>query len=75
MNGTVIQVNLLPIAALKKISDYFLDVIEGDVDGVSISPREIGSPHYTDVTMSPMASQITSLGIVYSTVDSDADQR
>ena len=34
-----------------------------------------GSWHYTDVTMSPMASQITSLGIVYSTVYSGADQR
>ena len=31
--------------------------------------------HYTDVTMSPMSSQITSLGIVYSTVYSGADQR
>ena len=31
--------------------------------------------HYTDVTMSPMASQITSLGIVYSTVYWGADQR
>ena len=31
--------------------------------------------HYTDVTMSPMASRITSLGIVYSTVYSVADQR
>ena len=31
--------------------------------------------HYTDVTMSPMASQITSHGIVYSTVYSGADQR
>ena len=31
--------------------------------------------HYTDVTMSPMASQITCLGIVYSTVYSGADQR
>ena len=31
--------------------------------------------HYTDVTMSPMASQITSLGIVYSSVYSGADQR
>ena len=30
--------------------------------------------YYTDVTMSPMASQITSLGIVYSTVYSGADQ-
>ena len=31
--------------------------------------------HYTDVTMSPMASQITSPGIVYSTVYWGADQR
>ena len=31
--------------------------------------------HYDDVTMSFMASQITSLTIVYSTVYSDADQR
>ena len=33
------------------------------------------SQHYTHVTMSPMASEITSLGIVYSTVYSGADQR
>ena len=32
-------------------------------------------PHYNDVTMGVMASQITSLAIVYSTVYSDADQR
>ena len=31
--------------------------------------------HYDDVTMSAMASQITSLTIVYSTVYSGADQR
>ena len=31
--------------------------------------------HYDDVTMSLMASQITSLTIVYSTVYSGADQR
>ena len=31
--------------------------------------------HYNDVTMSTMASQITSLTIVYSTVYSGADQR
>ena len=31
--------------------------------------------HYDDVTMSLMASQITSLTVVYSTVYSDADQR
>ena len=31
--------------------------------------------HYDDVIMGAMASQITSLSIVYSTVYSDADQR
>ena len=31
--------------------------------------------HYTDVIMTMMASQITSLTVVYSTVYSDADQR
>ena len=31
--------------------------------------------NYNDVTMSSIASQITSLTIVYSTVYSDADQR
>ena len=31
--------------------------------------------HYDDVTMSGMASQITGLAIVYSTVYPDADQR
>ena len=32
-------------------------------------------PHYSDVIMGAMASQITSLMIVYSTICSDADQR
>ena len=32
-------------------------------------------PHYNDVTMGAIASQITSLTIVYSIVYSDADQR
>ena len=31
-------------------------------------------PHYADVIMTKMASQITSLAVVYSTVYSDADQ-
>ena len=33
------------------------------------------SYHYNNVTMGAIASQITSLTIVYRTVDSDADQR
>ena len=32
-------------------------------------------PHYTDVIMGAIASQFTSLAIVYSTIYSDADQR
>ena len=39
-----------------------------------ISPR-LQPIHYNDVIMSAMASQVTSLTIVYSTVYSDADQR
>ena len=31
--------------------------------------------HYNDVIMTTVASQITSLGVIYSTVYSDADQR
>ena len=36
---------------------------------------EVSAEHYNDVIMSTIASQITSLTIVYSTVFSDADQR
>ena len=37
--------------------------------------RILSTTHYDDVTMSGMASQITSLTIVYSTVYPGADQR
>ena len=40
------------------------------------APNQAGGfPHYSDVTLDAMASQITSLPIVYSTVYSGADQR
>ena len=42
---------------------------------VSRTPRPRFIIHYGDVIMSAIASQITSLTIVYSTVYSDADQR
>ena len=44
---------------------------------LSWGARGIGSCaiHYNDVIMSPVASQITNLSIVYSTVYSDADHR
>ena len=39
------------------------------------TPMTITEVHYSDVIMSAMASQITSLTIVYSTIYSGADQR
>ena len=38
-------------------------------------PQQITMKHYDDVIMTTMASQITSLTVVYSTVYLDADQR
>ena len=40
-----------------------------------IAVRSFSAIHYTDVIMGVIASQITSITIVYSTVYSDADQR
>ena len=42
---------------------------------VPASPHRLLKSHYNDVRMGTIASQITSLTIVYSTVYSDADQR
>ena len=41
----------------------------------NVTLKGINLTHYDDVIMSTIASQITSLTIVYSTVYSDADQR
>ena len=37
--------------------------------------KQLASCHYNDIIMSTMASQITSLTIIYSTINSVADQR
>ena len=42
---------------------------------ILIGPENFADGHYNDVIMGAIASQITSLTIVYSTVYSDADQR
>ena len=47
---------------------------QGVVSPWQLIPR-LSSEHYIDVIMTTMASQITSLTLVYSTVYSDADQR
>ena len=56
-----------------------IDFIRGGIQGLSfkIKRHHIFSCgfHYGDVIMGAIASQITSLTIVYSTVYSDADQR
>ena len=52
----------------------FNDVLLSDLYMV-LEPLQSPSLHYNDVIMSTIASQITSLMIVYSTVYADADQR
>ena len=60
---------------------FGLDVLTSFVMSQSLLAVEFGAPHggmklhYDDVTMSLMASQITSLTFVYSAVISVADQR
>ena len=46
-----------------------------DVTTTILPNRKSNLKHYNDVIMSSMASQITSLAIVYSVVNSDANQR
>ena len=61
----------------------FLNDTESDVEVLTnlksragVHCRSVNSrKHYSDVLMSAMASQITSVSIVYSTVCSGADQR
>ena len=60
---------------LVKSSRSFIIIMGLDADMLSIRPEAIlYTTHYSDVIISAMASQITSLPTVYSTVYSDADQ-
>ena len=62
---------LLQVLVGGKAASY--RVITTDI--ITVYSRYIAVTHYNDVTMGAIASQITSLTIVYSTVYSDADQR
>ena len=53
------------------ITDFVENVFQINTDG----PRLVIPPHCDDAIMDMIASQITSLTVVYSTVYSDADQR
>ena len=73
------------LCALLGSNGYFHDqpctqkryyMCETEAAGTSELPRDaFSSMHYVDVITSTVASQITSLAIVHSTVDSGADQR
>ena len=54
--------------------EYYITVASGSVREIDKIKRLIAG-HYSDVIMRTMASQITSLTIIYSTVYSGADQR
>ena len=59
----------------KKITDDILFKMDFIGYSISISLTSLTWVHYSDVIMSAMASQVTSLTFVYSTVYSGADQR
>ena len=62
----------------KKAFISFLVLIVGNINDIisHITGQSCGSPiHYSDIIMRPMASQITSLTIVYTTVYSGGDRR
>ena len=71
----------MPFAQGKRIRNYwYSNEILKNMYNLLINPMLADGllwvlTHYNDVIMSSMASQITSLTIVYSTVYSDADQR
>ena len=64
-----------PIFSVPIFSQFYSAAKALTTYGISRSYLSGVAAHYTDVTMSPMASQIISLTIVYSTVYSVADQR
>ena len=79
---------MVSIHAKELIFDWQMDVLERQtrvsrrqiisshgIDYVRQTGTLSSTKHYIDVIMTTMASQITSLKVVYSTVYSDADQR
>ena len=55
--------------------DVIMERIVLSLKRSAISMKALGQVHYDDVIMGAIASQITSLTVVYSTVYSDVDQR
>ena len=60
---------------MTKISLIYIYITRGQWVNLHAHEKRIAVWHYNDVIMTMVASQITSLTVVYSTVYSDADQR
>ena len=79
LNNSMEHLYLFTCSRQQSINDFIIgfSVAKTSDTGGLVLQRdwEIGRSHYGDVTMGAIASQITSLTIVYSTVYSDADQR
>ena len=76
-NRNTYQAQKLPpmVSALNKKYDLITSKIISILSSSKMVPKDYWTLHYCDVIMGTIASQITSLTIVYSTVYSDADQR
>ena len=73
----MVSYNLINIGTIRMLCDYMIWSAKHrrDVSGCCSAYRLASASHYSDVIMGAMASQITSLTIVYSSVYSGADQR
>ena len=72
--GETWPMQMIPVCKQNGGPVVLLAASRGVVNNLQPHTPNLGA-HYDDVTMSLMASQITSLTVVYSTVYSDADQR
>ena len=69
-------VHVITLKWLSEITSTLAEILyHRFITWLHLGHTELFSIHYTDPIMGTMASQITSLTIVYSTVYSDADQR
>ena len=75
-NMFMTSLNASPQGAMAvALAKVYIDGSVQDCSNFSVSAMELMQSHYCDVIMGTVASQITSLTIVYSTVYSGADQR
>ena len=74
-HSTVCSTCLFKLTSNKTAKTTLLALCEGNILVIGGFHSRGADNHYIDVMMTTMASQITSLTVVYSTVYSDTDQR